>query len=137
MRVARPFVDALRFSWWGRILAEHDTEPTELSGGLLKVSISLWLLLPVTSLSPVFGVVALVPELWWSIFLMVVGVGHLAALRNGYVAWRRWGCFVGFFVWCSLGITLYINGAVGLTPLLFLGAGFSQGWCYVRLGYAR
>jgi hypothetical protein len=116
-------------------LREHDTEPTELSGGVLKVTIALWLLMPWQSLSPAFGAVSLIPEFWWSIFLMVVGVGHVAALRNGHPSWRRWGALVGFAVWCSLAITLLINGAVGLTPLLFFGAGFSQAWCYLRLGY--
>ena len=106
-----------------------------MSGGLLKVTLSLWLLLPVQSLGPVFGAVSMIPEFWWSIFLMVVGVGHLVALRNGHPAWRRYGAFVGFFVWCSLAITLWVNGAVGIAPLLFLGAGLSQGWCYYRLGY--
>lgn len=131
------FRESLRSSWWGRILAEHDTEPTELSGGMLKVSIAAWLVLPTTALTPIFGVIALVPETYWSLFLMVVGVGHLVALRNGHPSWRRWGSLVGFFVWCALGITLLVNGAVGLTPMLFLGAGLSQGWCYIRLGYLQ
>lgn len=129
--------DQLRASWWGRVLAEHDTEPTELSGGLLKVSLAIWLLLPPTAIGPAFGFVALIPELYWSIFLLVVGVGHLVALRNGHPAWRRWGCLVGFFVWCSLAVTLLVNGVVGIGPVLFIGAGLSQGWCYIRLGYLQ
>lgn len=137
MPFLRGLRDRLSQSWWGRILAEHDTEPTELSGGLLKVTIAFWLLLPWQSISPAFGAASHIPEIWWSIFLVVVGVGHLAALRNGYPAWRRWGALVGFFVWCSLAISLWANGVVGLAPLLFLGAGLSQGWCYVRIGYLR
>lgn len=129
--------DAIRRSWWGRILAEHDTEPTELSGGILKVAIAFWLVLPWQTLGPAFGAVSLIPELWWAVFLMVVGIGHLAALRNGFPAWRRWGSLVGVFVWCSLAISLWLNGSLGLAPLLFLGAGLSQGWVYCRLGYIR
>lgn len=130
----RALPEWLRETWWGAILREHDTEPVELSGGLLKVTIALWLLMPVQSLGPAFGIVSMIPEVWWAVFLLVVGAGHLAALRNGHVAWRRWGSLIGFFVWCSLAITLVVNGAVGLTPLLFLGAGLSQAWAYVRLG---
>lgn len=125
----------LTHSWWWAILREHDTEPTELSGGMLKVTIALWLLMPFQALSPAFGAVTLIPEVWWSVFLLVVGIGHLAALRNGYPAWRRWGSLVGVFVWSSLAISLWANGVVGLAPLLFFGAAFSQAWVYLRLGY--
>lgn len=135
MQWLRAIRDRLRASWWGRILAEHDTEPTELSGGLLKVTIAFWLLMPFQSLSPAFGAVTLIPEFWWSIFLLVVGIGHVTALRDGFPAWRRWGCLVGVFVWGALAISLWSNGVVGLAPLLFFGACLSQGWCYIRLGY--
>lgn len=106
-----------------------------MSGGLLKVTIAFWLLMPFQALSPAFGAVNLIPEFWWSIFLLVVGIGHLAALRNGFPAWRQWGCLVGVFVWSALAISLWLNGVVGLAPLLFSGAALSQGWAYVRLGY--
>lgn len=133
----RSLGNTMACSWWMRILQEHDTEPTELSGGVLKVTIALWLLGPWQALSPAFGAVSMIPEIWWAVFLMVVGVGHLAAIRNGHPAWRQWGSLVGVFVWSSLAVSLWVNGVVGLAPLLFLGAAFSQAWCAIRLGWLR
>jgi hypothetical protein len=128
--------DAIRDSWWGLILREHDTEPTELSGGVLKVAIGTWLLLPAQtfSMSPAFGVISIIPENLWGVFLVVIGVGHLAALQNGHRAWRRWASLVGCFVWCAIGLTFLAANPAGLGSLLFLGAGIAQGWCYSRLG---
>jgi hypothetical protein len=131
--------DVLRYSWWGRILAEHDSEPTELSGGLLKIVVGFWLILPLQTFSggPAFGTISVIPEDIWALFLVIIGSGHLAALANGHPAWRRWAALVGCFVWCAMGSTFLWASPSSIGPLLFLGAGVSQAWCYVRLGYAR
>lgn len=128
--------DSILDSWWGRVLAEHDTEPTELSGGLLKVVIGAWLLLPMQTFSsaPAFGTISVIPENLWGLFLVVIGIGHLAALRNGHPAWRRYAAFVGCFIWSAIGLTFLAANPVGIGSLLFLGAGIAQGWCYSRLG---
>lgn len=126
----------IQASWWARILAEHDTEPTELAGGALKVVIGVWLLLPARtfSSSPAFGVISVIPENYWGVFLVVIGIGHLAALRNGHPAWRRYAALVGCFVWCSMGLTFLVANPSGIGSLTFLAAGIAQGWCYSRLG---
>jgi hypothetical protein len=130
------FRDMIQRSWWALILAEHDTEPTELSGGLLKAVIGFWLLLPVQTFSnaPAFEAVSVIPESAWGVFLVVVGVLHLAALRNGHAGWRRWAALIGCFIWCAMGLTFMAANPAGIGPLLFVGAGLAQGWCYSRLG---
>lgn len=136
MAFLRGLRDRISRSWWGRILAEHDIEPTELSGGTLKIVVGFWLVLPLQTFSsaPAFGVISVIPENLWALFLVVIGAGHLAALANGHPAWRRWAAFVGCFIWSAMGITFIWANPAGIGPLLFLGAGLSQAWCYVRLG---
>lgn len=123
-------------SWWGRILAEHDTEPTELRGGFLKVLVGLWLILPFQTFSgsPSFGVISVIPENLWAIFLVVIGIGHLMALANGEPNWRRWSALVGCFVWSAMGITFLWANPAGIGSMLFLVAGIEQGWVYSRIG---
>lgn len=137
MRWLRMLRDTILDSWWSRILSRHDTEPTELSGGLLKVCIGCWLVSPLQTFSsaPAFGTISVIPETLWGLFLVFVGIGHLAALRNGHPAWRRWASFVGCFIWCAMGLTFLSANPAGIGPLMFLAAGLSQGWCWSRLGH--
>jgi hypothetical protein len=127
--------DRLSDSWWGRILAEHDTEPAELSGGALKIALGFWLLLPWQTFtsSPTFESLAVVPEWIWGGVLVCVGVMHLAALRDGYRVWRRGACLVGFLVWFSMACTFVIANPPAMGWLLFMLSALQQGWCYIRL----
>ena len=132
----RSFRDQIRASWWGRILAEHDTEPVELSGGALKVLLGCWLLLPLDSFgsSPTFAALDVIPEAALGFLLLGVGIGHLLALRDGYVPWRRMASLIGFLVWFTFAATFVWSNppAMGWLPFLLSAAG--QGWCYIRLG---
>lgn len=125
----------MRSSWWGRILAEHDTEPTELSGGALKVMLGFWLLLPwqTFSSSPTFERLAVVPEWLWGGVLLSIGVGHLAALHDGYAPWRRGASLAGFLIWFSMAVTFVFANPPAMGWLLFMLAALAQGWCYIRL----
>jgi hypothetical protein len=128
--------DQLRHSWWGLILAEHDTEPTELAGGLMKLVLGSQLILPLDTFatSATFRDLTVLPEWAWGALLIVIGVGHLAALRNGNRSWRRWGSGVGFLLWFSLGATFLHASPNSLGAWVFLLAAVGQMWCYVRLG---
>lgn len=132
----RALRDMIRASWWGRILDEHDTEPVELSGGVLKVLLGFWLLLPMDSFasSPTFAVLDVIPETAMGLVLLAVGIGHLLALRDGYVPWRRAASLIGFLIWFTFAATFVWSNppAMGWLPFLLSAAG--QGWCYIRLG---
>lgn len=127
----------LRGSWWGLILAEHDTEPAELLGGVAKVCIGIWLLLPsytFTNNTMLYGDLMILPEWAWGCALIAIGVAHLSTLRDGDPRWRRWGAFAGFLTWCMLGGTFIHTQPSALVGPTFLLFAASIGWAYIRLG---
>lgn len=128
--------DAIKHSWWGAILAEHDTEPMELIGGGTKVLMGCWLLMPWTSFtsSPTFATVSIFPEWAWGIFLLIVGMLHLAALRADHRVWRQRAAFVGFLVWCSFGTVFVWANPPAIGWIMFMSVGLAQMWASIRLG---
>lgn len=130
------WLDRLSRAWWSLILAEHDTEPAELSGGLLKVGIGLWLLLPFDTFesSPTFAVFSILPEWLWGSVLLALGVLHLSALRSGDLDSRRRSATIGYLVWFSFAVTFVTTNPPAIGWLAFLIAGLAQLWCSLRLG---
>lgn len=124
----------LQTSWWGRILAEHDTEPTELAGGFMKVLLGLWLLSNDTTST--FSQLTVAPEWLWGVALVAIGVGHWLALRDGYIRWRRAAAMLGFLVWFCLGVTALLVNSSSLGGAIYLSLAVWQGWAYLRLGLA-
>lgn len=123
-------------SWWGLILAEHDTEPVELIGGGTKVLMGCWLLLPWTSFtsSPTFATISVLPEWVWGLFLLCLGVFHLGALHSGKRGWRQGAAFVGFLVWCSFGTVFVWANPPAIGWIMFMSVGLAQMWASIRLG---
>lgn len=136
MRLLVSCKTALRGSWWGKILAVHDTEPTELAGGLMKLVIGSQLLLPLEtfSTSVAFRDLSILPEWLWGSLLAIIGILHLAALRDGYRPWRRVASAVGCVLWFALGTTFLHATPGSLGAWVFILAALGQAWCYVRLG---
>lgn len=127
----------MRQSWWGSVLAEHDTEPTEFSGGVLKIGIGLWLLAPASTFgsSPTFAAMAaLMPEAVWGVVLGAVGAFRLAVLRSGRCAPRRVGAMIGFLFWFTLASLFLWSSPASLGFPLFALLAAGQGWVYCRLG---
>ncbi len=126
---------AAQHSWWGLILAEHDTEPVELMGGATKVIMGIWLLLPLESFgsSPSFSTLAVFPEWAWGAFLLVVGLLHLSALHDGRRPWRSWASGVGFVVWFSFAVVFLTSNPPAIGWIMFLSVAFAQCWASVRL----
>ena len=123
-------------SWYGRILAEHDTEPVELIGGATKVVMGLWLLLPWDTFgaSPTFSVLAVLKEQLWGAVLLAIGLAHLAALYHGHRAWRGWSATIGWLIWFAFAVVFVFTNPPGVGWVLFLFAGLGQLWASVRLG---
>ncbi len=136
MGAFRAWRTRVRCSWWGLILAEHDTEPVELAGGVLKVMLGAWLVLPWQSFasSPTFETLAVVPEWLAGMALLSLGAWHMLALRSGVRCWRRTASLLGFLVWFSMAVTFVIANPPAIGWLAFMMAALGQGWCYVRLG---
>lgn len=130
------WVKRARSAWWTLILAEHDTEPAELSGGFMKVAIGAWLLLPFDTFesSPTFAVFSILPEWLWGGSLMALGAGHLMALRSGNVDQRRHAATIGYLVWFSFAMVFVFTNPPAIGWLAFLTAGLAQLWCSLRLG---
>lgn len=128
--------DSMVVSWWGLILREHDTEPAELSGGILKAAIGFWLLLPLDTFasSPTFAALAVLPEWAWGTALFCAGVFHLGVLRRGNRTWRQRASLLGFLVWFSFAVVFVITNPPAFGFLAFLMAGLAQMWCSIRLG---
>lgn len=131
----------LRLTWWGKILAECDTEPTELiMGGFLKWSVGTWLFLPLDSFasSPTFSTLRELgqefPEYFVAIALMSLGAAHMLILRNGNRTLRKYASFIGALIWFSLAFTFIWSNPAAFGAMLFLAAAICQGWCYIRLG---
>src|SRR5688572_6041806 len=126
--------DTIRRSWWGRILAEMDTEPVELMGGGAKIVMGVWLLLPFQSFtsSPTFAALSVLPEWLWGTFLLCVGLFHLAALRDGYRGWRKWAALVGFLIWVSFGTVFVWTNPPAIGWVLFMSVGGAQMWASIR-----
>lgn len=127
--------ESLRRSWWGLILVEHDTEPTEMFGGMLKVLIAVVLLLPLQTFSGnrVYGMLSVLPEPIWGAVLLVFGVTHLLALRSGNRAWRRGMALAGFLIWFTWSVSFFDGNPSNTGGVVYLLAATLQGWCYVRL----
>lgn len=125
----------IRYSWWGRIFAEMDTEPTELGGGLLKVAIGVQLLLPLSTFgtSVSFQTLSIFPEWAWGMVLVLLGAIHLMALQSGKHGPRRWTARMGAFVWMSISATFWIANPASLGAVIFFFAGVAQGWASTRL----
>lgn len=135
MRWLARWAERLSRAWWALVLAEHDTEPAELSGGLLKVSIGCWLLLPLDTLgsSPTFAALTVLPEWLWGAGLAALGVAHLFALRSGDRDRRRQASTIGWVVWFSFAVTFVVTNPPAFGFLAFLLAGLAQLWCSLRL----
>lgn len=127
---------SIQTSWWGLILADHDTEPVELIGGATKVAMGVWLLMPLRSFasSPTFVTLNLLPEWVWGLFLLALGLLHLAALHNGYRPWRKWSALIGCLVWCSFSIVFVWANPPAIGWIMFMSVGLAQMWASVRLG---
>lgn len=127
--------DAIRSSWWGLILTEHDTEPTEMAGGLLKLGLAAVLLTPPDTFggSPVYWMLSAVPELVWALVLLVFGCAHLGSLRAGHRAWRRLMSLTGFLIWFTWWVSFVLGNPASTGAVVYLLAAVAQGWCYVRL----
>lgn len=126
----------LRQSWWGKILAEHDTEPTELSGGCLKVLLGLTLLSPLQTFtaSPAFATLSVFPEWVWGSGLVVLGVVHVVALWAGQRYWRARAATAGFVTWGVIGFTFWHANPASIGAVPFIVASAQQLWCSIRLG---
>lgn len=126
----------LEESWWGLIFRDMDTEPTEFAGGLLKILVGAWLLVPFDTFhsSPTFAALTVLPEWAWGAALAWLGTWHLVALRRGGRTQRRDACTVGWIVWFSFAtLFVYTNPpALGFLPVLVIGLG--QLWASIRLG---
>ena len=130
---------ALVESWWGRILAEHDTEPTELGSSFLKLFLGLLLIVPVSTFSatPVYGLLNLMPEWLWALVLIVIGLIHLIALRSGHRQRRRMSAAIGFVIWSCFSLSFLIGNPTNTGWIVYLTAASGQAWCYVRLSAKR
>lgn len=130
------WLDGLTSAWFAPILAEHDTEPTELAGGTLKVAMGLWLLLPFDTFgsSPTFATLAVLPEWTWAIVLIGLGGFHILALRSGDRDARRLASMIGYLVWFSFAMVFVATNPPAIGWLAFLLAGLGQLWCSLRLG---
>lgn len=136
MRWLLSWLDRLARSWFGLILAEHDTEPAELSGGLLKVAIGFWLLLPMDTIgsSPTFAALAILPEWLWGAMLVTLGAWHLLVLRMGRRRERQRAATVAYYFWFSLAVLFVSTNPPSIGWLAFLVAGLAQLWASIRLG---
>lgn len=130
------WLDRASRAWWSLILAEHDTEPAELSGGVMKALIGGWLLLPMDTLasSPTFAALTILPEAVWGGTLAVLGGYHLAALRSGERDRRRQAATVGYLVWFSFAVVFVTTNPPAIGWIAFMMAGLAQLWVSVRLG---
>jgi hypothetical protein len=133
LRVIR---DTIKTSWWGLILAEHDTEPTEMFGGLMKLLLAVLLLVPVDTFnrSSVYGLLSVLPEPVWGAVMLVFGGVHLLSLRHGNRHWRRWMALAGFLIWFSWSVSIFVGAPSSTGGVVYLLAALAQGWVYVRLG---
>jgi hypothetical protein len=128
-------LDRTARTWWALILRDHDTEPAELSGGLLKVAIGVWLLLPMDTIgsSPTFSALSILPEWTWGMMLTALGSWHLFVLRDGDRTRRRTASTVAYYFWFSLAILFVSTNPPAIGWLAFLVAGLAQLWASVRL----
>ena len=135
MHLLARFRDAIKRSWYGAILRDHDTEPTELAGGLMKVVLGAWLLVPLETFgsSESWAVIQLIPETALGAALLAVGAGHLAALRDGRYRWRYAASLLGFVVWFTFGASFWVANAATVGVPIFMLAAFGQGWTAIRL----
>lgn len=136
MRWFRALIERLSAAWWTLILAEHDTEPAELSGGLLKMAIGLWLLLPFDTFgsSPTFAALSILPEWLWGVTLIGLGTFHLLALQGGNRDQRRHAATIGYLVWFSFAVVFVATHPPAFGWIAFMVAGLAQLWCSLRLG---
>lgn len=128
--------DTLKHSWFGLILAEHDTEPVELIGGATKVIMGIWLLLPFDTFeaSPTFSELRVFPEWAWGTFFLVVGLLHLTALHDGNRVWRSWASGIGFVIWFAFAVVFVTTNPPAFGWIMFLSVALAQMWASIRLG---
>lgn len=126
-------------TWWGLILSEHDTEPTELWGAFGLILYGAWLMLPFSTfgMSQVYADLAILPEWSWGLAFSIVGLACLVALRNGHRAWRRFAAIMAFLTWFMLGAVFLHGAPTSAGALVFLTFAASTGWTYIRLGPVR
>src|SRR5215471_7962204 len=91
-------------SWWWKILTEHDTEPTELIGGIMLLCWGTWLLLPMQTFksAQAYTALATIPESLLGAMLLLAGINKVVALRNGNVNWRRLAAMISFGAWFGI-----------------------------------
>lgn len=128
--------ESIRSSWWGLILSEHDTEPTEMFGGVMKLLLAGVLISPQDTFGSarVYGMLSALPEPIWGAVMLVFGTVHLLALRHGVRAWRRWMALTGFLIWFTWSVSFILGSPSNTGAVVYLLAAFGQAWAYVRLG---
>ena len=128
--------DMIRNSWWGLILAEHDTEPTELASAILTSLLGLFLLAPADTFAVgrIYSFLALLPETFWGVLLIVVGVLQGVMLRTGWRSARRAMAMAGFVIWSWFGISFLMGNSSNTGWVVYFLAAAGMGWVYVRLG---
>lgn len=136
MGTLRSFRDRVRASWWGLILTEHDTEPTELFGGLLKIGLAIILVMPLNTFGStrVYGMLSVLPEGIWAALLLLAGTLHLRAVRTGRRSLRRTMALVGFLIWFTWSISFIEGNPANTGGVVYFLCALMQGWVYARLG---
>ena len=126
---------SMKHSWWGKIVAEHDTEPEELKGGTINVGAGIWLLLPFNTYasSPTFYAMVILPEVIWGLLFLLLGTLHLMVLRRGDYYLRSKFSFISFILWGALGIVFMLSNPPAFGWLFFMYVSIGQGWCTIRL----
>jgi hypothetical protein len=126
----------LRSTWWGLILAEHDTEPTEFGGGLMKIGLGALLLTPADTFgsSRIYTLLSALPEVGWGLLLIFFGILHLAALHDGNRSLRRMAALAGFMIWATFSLSFFLGNPTNTGFVVYGLLACAQGWCYIRLG---
>lgn len=130
------FFRSLRQSWWVKILAEHDTEPSELCSAATKIVLGVQLLFPTSTFQGrAFDDLRAVPEWALGLILFTIGTAHAYALRDGSVKWRKSATWLGGAIWFLFAITFLHTIPTSFTAWLFVMFFLGSIWCYVRLNW--
>ena len=135
LRALRAWVSS---SWWGRILAEHDTEPLELGNSLMLFGLGALLASDRTSTfrtTPlVYDLLAALPEDVWAAGMIALALAQLASLRANRRRVRRLAALGAFLVWFTWSVSFALGNPFNTGWYVYLLAAVGQGWCWIRLG---
>lgn len=121
------------------ILRSMDPKPVEIWLGITAFIWGAWLIVAIDlyNLPAYKFMAALMPDTYWAILGMSLGVTKILIACKGTITAERYATFAGTFFWGLLTFGTLYNVTITLAPAVFLSLALASAWAYLSLAFWR